>query len=207
VNKAVQTSDITVITPCCGYENTEPLWMFLITCKRFGITPTFYGKGKTYSGWVDIMLTQLMEAARTCPTSHMLYTDSRDAFFLAGMDEITEKYNEAKVLYEAICWMFGRNKTGDWGTMPDDNPPWWCNFMAERPGLTIDHECSIFQSCTNCMDSLLFLGGRILNQFTWRSPCVLHFNGGYTDQKFGKWERMEPVWRQLGYKENPPWQK
>lgn len=251
MNKAVQTSDITVITPCCGYENTEPLWMFLITCKRFGITPTFYGKGKTYSGWVDIMLTQLMEAARTCPTSHMLYTDSRDAFFLAGMDEITEKYNamgcppllmsacnvgfstyqawydkvpwdmtkafpyfqvggmvcEAKVLYEAICWMFGRNKTGDWGTMPDDNPPWWCNFMAERPGLTIDHECSIFQSCTNCMDSLLFLGGRILNQFTWRSPCVLHFNGGYTDQKFGKWERMEPVWRQLGYKENPPWQK
>jgi hypothetical protein len=263
VNKAVQTSDITVITPCCGYENTEPLWMFLITCKRFGITPTFYGKGKTYSGWVDIMLTQLMEAARTCPTSHMLYTDSRDAFFLAGMDEITEKYNamgcppllmsacnvgfstyqawydkvpwdmtkafpyfqvggmvcEAKALYEAIRWMFERNKTGEWGEMPGDNPPWWCNFMAERPGeLTIDHACDIFQNCSNCMDTMYvwycatsasahYYYLRLRNMTTTTFPCILHFNGGYTSQETGKWDRMEPTWRQLGYKENPPWQK
>ena len=252
MNKAVQTSDITVITPCCGYENTEPLWMFLITCKRFGITPTFYGQGKTYSGWVDIMLTQLMEAARTCPTSHMLYTDSRDAFFLAGMDEITEKYNamgcppllmgadcvgfstyqkwydkvrwdmtkpfpyfqvggmvcEAKALYEAIRWMFERNKTGEWGEMPGDNPPWWCNFMAERSGeLVIDHECRIFQNCTNCSEHIAVRGERITNWKTFSRPCILHFNGGYTSQETGKWDRMEPIWRQLGYKENPPWQK
>jgi hypothetical protein len=261
----VHTSDITVITPLVSYENTDPLWMFLISCKRFGITPTFYGKGATYGGWVDIMLVRLMEAARTCPTSHMLYTDSRDAFFLAGLDEVVEKYNamgappllmgsdcagfstyqawydkvpwditkafpyfqvggmvcEAQALYQAIAWMFERDKTGGWGEMPGDNPPWWCNFMAERPGeLVIDHDCMIFQNCSNCMEILtpttvVSIGGqwlpdsnfvRLRNAVTYFLPCILHFNGGYTSQETGKWDRMEKMWRALGYKENPPWQ-
>jgi hypothetical protein len=254
----IQTPDLTVITPMI-YENTDPLWMFLATCRRFGITPRYYGEGATYGGWVDIMLTRLMEAARTCPTSHMLYTDSRDAFFLAGLDEIVEKYNamgapkllmgadcvgfstyqsyydrvpwdktkafpyfqvggklcEAKALADAISWMFQRRDSGDWGEMPGDNPPWWCNFMAERPGeLVIDHECQIFQNCSNCMESLELLWSptvervlRLRNKLTQTLPCILHFNGGYTDHVTGKWDRMEPIWRQLGYKENPPWTK
>jgi len=115
---------------------------------------------------------------------------------------------EDKALYEAIRWMFERNETGDWGTMPGDNPPWWCNFMVERPGeLVLDHDCRIFQNASNCMETLAISEGRVFNATTHSFPCVLHFNGGYTDQKFGKWERMEPIWRQLGYKENPPWQK
>jgi hypothetical protein len=226
--------------------------MFMTTCRRFGITPTFYGKGATYAGWVDIMLRKLMQAAKDCPTSHMLYTDSRDAFFLADMNEITAKYNamgcppllmgadrigfctyqawydkvvwdftklfpffqvggklcEAKALHEALQWMFFREHTGAWGEMPGDNPPWWCNFMAERPGeLTIDHDCQIFQNCTSCSESLTVKKGRIENRLTGSHPCILHFNGGYTDQITGKWYCMEPIWRLLGYTENPPWEE
>jgi len=226
--------------------------MFLASCRRFGVQPQYYAEGEAYSGWVDIMLTKLMEAARTCPTSHTLYTDSRDAFFLSDMSEVTEKYNamgcpplmlsadsqgfpdydqwydkvpwdrtkpfpyfqvggkigEAKVIYEAIKWMFERARTGDWGEMPGDNPPWWCNFMAERPGdLQIDHNCEIFQCATNVMDHLLISKGRILNSLTGSRPCVLHFNGGYTDPFKGKWYAMEKTWRQLGYAENPPWER
>lgn len=244
----ITKSDITVSTACL-YQNTEPIWMFMHTCRRFSIEPRFYGLGDTYSGWVDIMLARLMEEARTCPTSHILYTDSRDAFFLAGLDEVVEKYNsmgcppllissdcegfsvyqswydkvpwdfarpfpyfqvggklcEAQALYEAISWMFERQKTGDWGEMPGDNPPWWCNFMAERPGeMSIDHNCEIFQTCTT--NALEVEDGRIRNLATNSLPCILHFNGGYTDHVTGKWYRMESMWRELGYTENPPWE-
>ena len=250
----ISASDITVSISCL-YANYDPIWMMLVTCKRFGITPVPYGLGETYGGWVDIMLKRLMEAARTCPTSHILYTDGRDAFFLAGLDEIAVKYNamgcpalligadcqgfstyqkwydkvpwdmtkafpyfqvggklcDARALYEAIRWMFQRNETGDWGEMPGDNPPWWCNFMAERPGeLVIDHDCQIFQNCTNCTQSLAIYnssrGCRIYNMLTNSEPCILHFQGGYTDQTQGKWKTMLPVWRALWYTENPPWE-
>lgn len=243
----IEAKDITVSTPCI-YSSADPIWMFAISCRRFNIPFLPFGVGRGYSDWVDIMLTQLMEAAKTCPTSHILYTDSRDAFFLSGLDEITEKYNrmgcpplmlasdcagfstyqawydkvpwdttkkfpffqvggklcEAQRLYEAIHWMFERNQSGDWGKMPGDNPPWWCNFMVERPGeLTIDHNCEIFQTCTTL--ALEVENGRIRNTITKSLPCVLHFNGGYTDHVEGKWQRMEPTWRALGYTENPPW--
>ncbi len=247
----ISQKDITVSTPGL-YPNLDPLWMFSATCRRFGIQFVPYALGETYSGWVDIMLKKLMEAAHACPTSHMLYTDSRDAFFLAGMEEVTAKYNamgcpplllsadcagfpgyeqwydkvpwdkskpfpyfqvggklcEAKVLYEAIHWMFSRANSGQWGEMPGDNPPWWCNFMSERPGeLLIDHGCEIFQNCTNCLHQLLIAKGRIFNPLTLSTPCILHFNGGYTDQITGKWYAMEKTWRQLGYTENPPWER
>lgn len=246
----ISSKDITVVSPCI-YDSYDPLWMFTTTCRRFGISPVYYGFGDTYGGWVDIMLRRLMGAAKECQTSHMLYTDSRDAFFLAGMEEITEKYNamgcprllmgadcvgfssyqewydkvpwdkskafpyfqvggklcEAKALHEAIQWMFWRDHSGDWGKMPGDNPPWWCNFMVERPGeLTIDHECQIFQNATMCMDSLAVDEGRVVNVATVSQPCIIHFNGGYTDRRTGKWDRMQPMWRKLGYTENPPWE-
>jgi hypothetical protein len=265
----ISTKDLTVITPLVGYENTDPIWMFMTTCRRFGITPTFYGQGETYAGWVDIMLTKLLQAAKDCPTSHMLYTDSRDAYFLTGMDEIVEKYNamgapqllmgadcvgfssyqayydrvpwdmtkafpffqvggmvcEAKALLEAIEYMFQQSAAGVWRDMPGDNPPWWCNFMVERPGeLQIDHGCEIFQNCSNCMEklpvvvccqptvnplsrSVIETTTRVLNELTDSQPCILHFNGGYTAQDTGKWYAMEKTWRALGYTENPPWQK
>lgn len=249
----IEKSDITVSISCV-YKNTDPIWMMKRTCDRFGITPRLYGLGDIYGGWVDIMLRRLMEEAHTCPTSHMLYTDGGDAFFLAGLDEVTEKYNamrcpplligadvdgfstyqewydkvawdqskpfkyfqvggmlcEAKALYEAIRWMYEREGSGDWGHVPGDNPPWWCNFMAERPGeLSIDHDCQIFQNCTNVMEYLRpyltdFL--RLKNEITKSLPCILHFQGGYTDQKIGKWPTIRPIWRVLGYTENPPWE-
>ena len=194
----IEAKDLTVLLPCI-YDSYDPLWMMLGTCRRFGIKPTFYGFGETYAGWVDIMLVRLMKAVKECPTSHVLYSDSRDAFFLSGIDEIVENYNamgcppmlmgadcvgfdsyrkwydkvpwdktkafpyfqvggmlcEAKELAEAIWWMLERTRVGEWGEMPGDNPPYWCNFMIERPGeLTIDHNCEIFMNCTEAMKYL-----------------------------------------------------
>jgi hypothetical protein len=244
----ISASDFTVVLPCI-YPNTDPLWMIRTTCKRFGIEPVYFGLGDTYAGWVDIMLKRLMEAAEACQTSHLFYSDARDAFFLTGLEEITEKYNamgcppcmlaadcqgfsayqryydkvqwdvtkhfpyyqtggkigEAKYIADCIRWMFERSKSGDWGEMPGDDAAWWPCFMEERPDeLVIDHNCEIYQNCTTT--HLEVEDGRVRNTLTNSLPCVLHFNGGYTDQVKGKWERMEPMWRKLGYTENPPWE-
>jgi hypothetical protein len=82
--------------------------------------------------------------------------------------------------------------------------------MIERPGeLTIDHNCEIFMNCTEAMKYLavVYPQQRIVNGATNSWPCLLHFNGGYTDQKTGKWYRMKEMWRRLGYLDNPPWER
>jgi hypothetical protein len=89
----ISSSDITVIFPAV-FETWEPVWMMLHTCKRFGIEPKPYGFGDTYDGWVNIKLNRLLEAVKEVETSHVLYTDASDAFFLTGLDEITRKYND-----------------------------------------------------------------------------------------------------------------
>jgi hypothetical protein len=50
--------------------------------------------GETYRGWVDIKLIQYYQEVLNCKTSHILYTDARDAWFCCGLEEITEKYNK-----------------------------------------------------------------------------------------------------------------
>jgi hypothetical protein len=252
----VKASDITVTFPAL-FADLQPVWMMMHTCERFGITPLPYGIGQTYGGWVDIKIYRLLEVAKNCPTSHLLYTDARDAWFLSGLEEVAEKYNaygapplmlssqpepfctyikwyegldwnkdirfryvsppgqlcEAAALAEVLQWMLDRRASGDWGEMPDDDPPWWLNFMKERPGeLVIDHACQIFQNCGDHMEEgmwenvLEIKDGRVHNRITDSYPCLLHFNGGSSDALKGKWTELEPFWRKFGYTKNPPWE-
>ena len=252
----ITAKDITVSVPAL-FPNLDPIWMMKVTTDRFGYNLRPYGIGATYNGWVDIKLYRLLEEARTCPTSHILYTDARDAWFLAGPEEVAEKYNalgcpplilsaqsdifgtyaawyeglpwdmskkfryigtpgmlcEAAALAEALDWMLKRRATGDWGEMHDDDPPWWCNFIRERPGeLKLDHDCAIFMNAGSKIDEgmwenvLKIQDGRVFNTLTKSLPCVLHFNGGYSHAQFGKWEQLEPYWTALGNTERPPWE-
>lgn len=88
----VHPEDITVVTPCL-FPDPRPIWMLAHTCERFGIPLHPYGLGETYAGWVKIKIDMLREVAAACPTSHILYTDGRDAWFLAGLGEVADKYN------------------------------------------------------------------------------------------------------------------
>ena len=88
----IQASDITVAVSCL-FPDTRPIWMMEHTLKKFGFQYIPYGLGRQYAGWTQIKINLLLEEARNCPTSHILYSDARDAWFLTGPEEVAEKYN------------------------------------------------------------------------------------------------------------------
>lgn len=105
----ITAKDITVSVPCL-FPDERPIWMLKTTADQFGYNLRPYGLGETYAGWVKIKIDMLREQAETCPTSHILYTDARDAFFLAGPEEVAEKYNQMDcppILLSAQCDVFG----------------------------------------------------------------------------------------------------
>jgi hypothetical protein len=65
---------------------------------------------EVYNGWTHLKIYKLREEALSCPTSHIMYTDARDAWFLGGPDEIAEKYNAygaPPLMLSAQCDVFG----------------------------------------------------------------------------------------------------
>lgn len=263
----IEAKDITVSVPCL-FPDRRPIWMLESTCDRFGLQLRPYGLNATYSGWVDIKIHRLLEEARTCPTSHILYTDARDAWFLTGPEEIAQKYNalgcpplmlsaqsdifgtyaawyegipwdmtkkfryvgtpgqlcEAKALAEALQWMLDNYHLGEdvtTGGLPDDDPPWWIEFMRAHPGeLKFDHECAIFMNAGSRIEEGMWenvleiqpqltpnrASMRLYNKLTDQWPCLVHFNGGYSHALHGKWEQLEPYWKAFGFTERPPWE-
>lgn len=258
----ISGSDITASVSCL-FPNTDPIWMMMVSAARFGVSVRPYGLNATYNGWIDMKVHRLREEALSCPTSHILYSDARDAWFLAGPDEIAEKYNamgcppillsaqcdifgtyaawyegipwdlqkmfcyigtpgqlcEAKALADALGWMQEHYHLGepdqDPQGLPDDDPPWWCEYIRAHPGeVKLDTECAIFMNAGSNAPSPLamwgdvvnIIGPRVYNKITEQWPCVLHFNGGYSHAEYGKWEQLQPFWRKLGYIQNPPWE-
>lgn len=250
--------DITVVVPCL-FPNTMPIWMLLESANRFGIPVRPFGIGKTYNGWVDMKVHKLKEEAFNCETSHILYTDARDAWFLQDLDHITDCYNKlgapeillsaqsdvfctyakwydgipwnmeevfryvgtpgqlckADSLVRVLDWMTENHHLGeDENGLPDDDPPWWIEFMRAHPGVVkFDHKCSIFMNAGSSLPDqmemfghcLEFHGTRVYNKITDTYPAILHFNGGSSDALKGKWDQLEPFWRKCGHNSNPPW--
>jgi hypothetical protein len=89
----IKASNITVSVPCL-FPDEQAIWMLRTTADRFGYQLRPYGLGLTYQGWVHIKVNLLKHEAKTCPTSHLLYTDARDAWFLTGPDVVAAKYNQ-----------------------------------------------------------------------------------------------------------------
>jgi hypothetical protein len=237
----IEAKDITVSVPCL-FSDRRPIWMMEHTCNRFGLQLRPYGLGEIYRGWIDIKVYKLRQEALNCPTSHILYTDARDAWFCAGPKEIADKYNalgapplllsaqcdvfgsyakwyegipwdmskkfryvgtpgqlcEAKALASALGWMTDNYHLGEGDRgLPDDDPPWWIEYMRAHPGaVRFDHECAIFMNAGSQIEEgmwenvLKIQNGRIYNTLTHQWPCVLHFNGGYSDALHGKWEQL-----------------
>ena len=105
----IQAKDITVAVPC-AFENEDPIWMMRESCRRHGLSLRPYAMNKVYNGWTELKIYLLREEALSCPTSHILYTDARDAWFLGGPEEIAEKYNglgAPPLMLSAQCDIFG----------------------------------------------------------------------------------------------------
>ncbi len=85
----------------CGVFPSEEimrskLWIFLASCKKFGIEPMIYGVGRTFPAYRMMMLDWQLEFLKTIPTeyTHILFTDGWDAFFTAPKATIIRKYQD-----------------------------------------------------------------------------------------------------------------
>lgn len=75
-------------------EARAKLWVFLKSCEKFGVEPTFYGIGRKFPGYRAMKLDFQLEwlKAYTGDASHVIFTDSWDAFFCAPLTEIIAKH-------------------------------------------------------------------------------------------------------------------
>jgi len=77
-------------------EARRKLWIFLRSCGKFKIDPILYGIGtQQFPGYKRMMLDMQLDALKQIPEgyTHVLFTDGWDAFFVAGLQEILEKYD------------------------------------------------------------------------------------------------------------------
>lgn len=90
-----------VLTPGVfpSFEDVKrKLWIFLASCEKAGVPKTdlyFYGVGRGFPGYKAMMLDYQLEylyLRRHDGYTHVLFTDSWDAFFCASLEEIITKY-------------------------------------------------------------------------------------------------------------------
>lgn len=71
----------------------QKLWIFLKSCEKYGAQPAMYGIGDRFPGYRAMCLDmQLAHLKTVTGYSHVLFTDSWDAFFCAPLTEIISKY-------------------------------------------------------------------------------------------------------------------
>ena len=133
----VKPEDIKAVLPCV-FPNPDPIWMMLASCRRFGIEPKLFGLGETYAGWLDLKITKLLKVAQEVEAegcTHLLYTDARDAWFCAGLDEIADKYNEMgapDILLSAQRRRFAGGYK-EWYDMVEWDEKQYCSYLG-TPG-------------------------------------------------------------------------
>lgn len=93
------SADITVLAPAFYVGPNEPEWSTRYlrrSAAHHNVPIHWYGEGEPYRGWLDVQLTRLLREIKVeVTTSHVLYTDSSDVVFLAGLDEIAAKLKGA----------------------------------------------------------------------------------------------------------------
>jgi hypothetical protein len=83
----------------CGVWPSEDvarrkMWIFMRSCEKFGVDPVLYGGGTpSFPGYRAMKLDMQLEFLKGVKGyTHVMYTDGWDAFFVAHMDEVVEKY-------------------------------------------------------------------------------------------------------------------
>ena len=77
-------------------EARRKMWIFLASCKKFGIEPHIYGMGDAWTIYRDIKINKQLAylKANHGNYTHVLYTDGWDSFFTGSLSEITHKYEK-----------------------------------------------------------------------------------------------------------------
>lgn len=140
-----------LVLTCAVFPSKEDaeskLWIYLKSCKKFGMDPVMYGIGERFPGYramkLDMQLDFLKSDPRVKDFTHALYTDAWDCFFTGSLEEIIRKYEalgSPKALY-SCDWRLANVSDAD-GQYPGlfDKSKRFCypnvgGYLAEIPYL------------------------------------------------------------------------
>ncbi len=123
-------------------EARKKMWIFLASCRKFGIEPNLYGVGRTFPGYKAMKLDMQLEylEKNTEGFTHVLYTDGWDGMFAASLDVIEGVYrNLGSPSHLSAAWYGLANVsdvTIDYGGIFDESVeyryPHVGGYLAER---------------------------------------------------------------------------
>jgi hypothetical protein len=204
--------------------------MFLHSAKVFGHTEIHWYKGTesgvVYSDFADAKVNRLLpvlERLRSEGYTHVLYTDSTDAFFVGTKEKILRSYQKMEfppVLFsrERGCYPHHHlgdkipehlrfPNTGQYMGQIDALITMW-TAVRERYGKEPDNEQGWLQkACADGVNIVLDTKSQIFradasdyNPKHW-STCLVHQQGGYSSPERGKYDDMLPLFLRVFEKE------
>jgi len=191
---------ITVVAPAY-YPDLAAVNYLADSAGIVGIPVHWYGLRQSYEGWWRVQVTDLIPVLQSLQTSHVLYTDARDAFFCKGLRTIEARYRSLGSPSLLISVEGDGVNAGGWmgereaaiealekiKSMGAENPQtrWRQALAAGWVNAEVDEGSRIFRVVNGDFDP----------KQGW--PCILHFAGGYCDPHTGKRYVMEPIWQQF----------
>lgn len=222
---------LAIVSCRCDPLTSIKFAMFLHSAKVYGHDIIWYqgtASGTVYSDFADAKVNRLMpvlEQLKQDGYTHVLYTDSTDAFFVATKGKIIDAYKKLgfpPVLFsrERGCYPHHHlvipehlqyPNTGQYIGEVDALITMW-TAVKERYGDTPgDNEQGWMQkACADNVNVVLDLDSKIFradasdyNVESW-SACLLHSQGGYSHPERGKYDGMLPLFLKV-FGEEPKW--
>lgn len=208
-----------VVTTAACYPTRDRIHFLDESAKRCGIPLQPFGIGKVFSNWRQMLMEDTLVALDSFGTAytHVLYVDAADSLFLGPMEEILAKYKQRFFSFPMVISaddpypFFGPGKMNAGGFIAeiqfftelmrrlavryseeDGDYQNWLNCGLPIDGVSIDHDCYIFQSMEDSNPCIQPVNYRVVNTATGQWPCVLHFRGGYSDPETGRDYRLKP---------------
>lgn len=191
--------NLAVITACL-FATEDPIHYLKASCNKFGISLHAYGLGSTYTDWPDIKINKMLTHFKRLKAegfSHALYTDGRDSFFVAPVEEAQDKYThiygQPDCLMAAETTCYPRMELADQFPDPGHHYRWLGSgqFMGQLDYL-IDawqmlKELGTTEADQNEQGWMLkaFVEGRFGAGFVLDTACHIFQSAGNSDVQFG----------------------
>ena len=203
--------DLTILSPVF-YKSLSRVPYFAASVAKWELVDSMhvYGEGEPFRGWIHSHVDCLLDELRKVTTSHVMFTDSNDVIFNAGVDVISNCYE----LLSSPPLLFGVEETGlnagSWmgatetaiealkvvQTEHHDGDPqvrWRELFAQGKVDLSLDTRRSVFY--VGHGEGVKWVGPDPM----WHDevPCVIHLAGGYTDPEHGRNAELGEWWDKL----------
>lgn len=231
--KRYQEMRLAIVSCYCDPLTSIKFAMFLHSAKVYGHAEIQWYKGTdsgiVYSDFADAKVNRLLpvlERLRSEGYTHVLYTDSTDAFFVGTKEKILRSYQRMEfppVLFSRERGCYPHHHLGD--KIPEHLRfpntgqyigdigaliTMWTAVRARYSNVPDNEQGYLQKACVDNVNILLDRESAIFradasdyNPAHW-STCLLHCQGGYSHPERGKYDAILPLFLRA-FGEEPKW--